>query len=76
MALQLQTPVFLGKLHPRWDGPFIITSVSPHGAIELQDPKDGTLFKVNGKRLKPCIQKLEPSKDVESVNLTDPIYLF
>ncbi|XP_059428569.1 uncharacterized protein LOC132162345 [Corylus avellana] len=47
--------LFPGKLRSRWDGPFIVTSVSPHGAAELRDPMDGTLFKVNGQRLKPCI---------------------
>ena len=40
--------LFLGKLHSRWDDLFIVTSVSPHGAVKLWDPKDGTLFKVNG----------------------------
>ncbi|XP_059434296.1 uncharacterized protein LOC132167360 [Corylus avellana] len=33
--------LFPGKLRSRWDGPFIVTSVSPHGAVELRDPKDG-----------------------------------
>jgi hypothetical protein len=61
--------LFPGKLHLRWDGPFIVTSVSPHGVIELRDPKDGTISKVNGQRLKPCIQNLEPGIDMESVNL-------
>ena len=65
--------LFPGKLCSKWDGPFIVTSVSPHGTIELQDPKDGTLFKVNAQRLKPYILNLEPSKDVESIKLTDPV---
>jgi hypothetical protein len=76
MAFQLQTLAFPWKLRSRWDGPFIVTSVSPHGAVELRDPRDGTLFKVNGQRLKPCIQNLEPGTDVDSVTLTDPVYLF
>jgi hypothetical protein len=46
---------FLGKLCSRWDGPFIVTLVSPNGAVELQDPRDGNIFKVNGQRLKPYI---------------------
>ena len=58
------------------DDPFIVTLVPPHGTVKLWDPKDGPLFKVNGQRLKPCIQNLELGKDVESVNLTDPIYFF
>jgi hypothetical protein len=48
--------LFPGKLRSRWDGPFIVTSVSPHGAIEIQDPKNGSPFKVNGQRLKPYIE--------------------
>jgi hypothetical protein len=68
--------LFLGKLHSRWDGPFTIISVSLHGVVELRDPKDGNIFKVNGQRLKPCIQNPEPGIDVESIKLTDPIYLF
>jgi hypothetical protein len=47
--------LFLGKLHSRWDGLFTVISISPHGAVELKDPKDGNIFKVNGQRLKPCI---------------------
>jgi len=39
---------FLDKLRPHWTGPFIISHVFPHGDIEIQDPKRGTRFKVNG----------------------------
>jgi hypothetical protein len=66
--------LFPGKLRLRWDGPFIVTSVSPHGGVELKDPKTGQFFKVNGHRLKPYIQGIEYNEDVESVDLTDPIY--
>ncbi|KAL4291396.1 hypothetical protein GQ457_14G014230 [Hibiscus cannabinus] len=40
------------KLKSRWSGPFIITHVSPHGAITIKSPKDDNEFKVNGQRLK------------------------
>ncbi|XP_062155205.1 uncharacterized protein LOC133863263 [Alnus glutinosa] len=63
------------KLRSKWDGPFIVKSVSPHGTVKLQDPKDGTLFKVNGQRLKPCIEGNAQNEDVASIHLTDPIYL-
>jgi len=33
------------------DGPFIVTNVFPHGALEIQDMKDGKIFKVNGPQL-------------------------
>jgi hypothetical protein len=68
--------LFPGKLCSRWDGPFIVISVSPHGAVELRDPKDGNIFKVNGQRLKPCIQNPELGIDMESIKLTDPTYSF
>ncbi|XP_059446520.1 uncharacterized protein LOC132178076 [Corylus avellana] len=41
--------LFPGKLRSRWDGPFIVTSVSPHGAVELQDPKDEVDMSTCGK---------------------------
>ncbi|KAL4376297.1 hypothetical protein GQ457_02G025310 [Hibiscus cannabinus] len=44
--------LFTGKLKSRWSGPFIITHVSPHGAITIKSPKDDNEFKVNGQRLK------------------------
>ncbi|KAK8538818.1 hypothetical protein V6N12_034526 [Hibiscus sabdariffa] len=44
--------LFPGKLKSRWSGPFIITHVSPHGAITIKSPKDDNEFKVNGQRLK------------------------
>ncbi|KAL4303300.1 hypothetical protein GQ457_10G013090 [Hibiscus cannabinus] len=44
--------LFPGKLKSRWSGPFIITHVSPHGAITIKSPKDDTEFKVNCQRLK------------------------
>ena len=40
--------LFPGKLRSRWNGPYIVTQVFPHGAIEIQNPKNGETFKVNG----------------------------
>jgi hypothetical protein len=40
-----------GKLHSKWEGPFIVVHSSTHGAITIQDDK-GNVFKVNGQRLK------------------------
>ncbi|KAL4383845.1 hypothetical protein GQ457_15G017290 [Hibiscus cannabinus] len=44
--------LFPGKLKSRWSGPFIITQVTPHGAITIKSPKDDNEFEVNGQRLK------------------------
>ncbi|KAL4324064.1 hypothetical protein GQ457_11G024080 [Hibiscus cannabinus] len=38
--------LFPGKLKSRWSGPFIITHVSPHGAITIKSPQDDNEFKV------------------------------
>jgi hypothetical protein len=40
--------LFPSKLKSRWIGPFIICSVFPHRAMEIEVPKNGNTFKVNG----------------------------
>jgi hypothetical protein len=40
--------LFPSKLKSRWTGPFIIWPVFPHRVIEIEDPKNGNTFKVNG----------------------------
>ncbi|KAL4368789.1 hypothetical protein GQ457_05G020860 [Hibiscus cannabinus] len=37
--------LFPGKLKSRWSGPFIITHVSPQGAITIKSPQDDNEFK-------------------------------
>ena len=64
--------LFPGKLKSRWTGPFIIQSVFPHGAIEIEDPKNGNTFKVNGQRLKPFLELR--SREVKTTLLEDPNY--
>jgi Fe-S oxidoreductase len=39
------------KLRRKWEGPYKVISASSHGAVTLQND-EGTLFKVNGQRLK------------------------
>ncbi|CAM8929826.1 unnamed protein product [Rhodiola kirilowii] len=41
-----------GKLRSRWTGPYTVTKVFNHGALELENPKNGDHFKVNGQRVK------------------------
>ena len=48
--------MFLEKLKSRWTGPYIVRRVYPHGAIDVEDPKDGNVFKVNGQWLKPFLE--------------------
>ena len=48
--------LFPGKLRSRWTGSYLLLTVFPHGAVELQDMKSGTTFKVNGHRVKPYLE--------------------
>ena len=52
-----------GKLQSKWEGPFKVINSSSHRAITLQND-EGTLFKVNGQRLKLF---LEPNKELEEM---------
>ena len=40
--------LFSGKLKSRWTGPFTIQEVYPNGSVDLFNPKDCRVFKVNG----------------------------
>ncbi|CAN6695352.1 unnamed protein product [Malus baccata var. baccata] len=51
--------LFPGKLRSKWIGPFVITNVFVHGAIQIQILKRGHEFKVNGHRLKPYYENFE-----------------
>ncbi|XP_074351870.1 uncharacterized protein LOC141691018 [Apium graveolens] len=54
----------------RWEGPYIVKVVFPHGAIEIENLKNGEIFKVNGQRLKPFLEL-----PVDSTSLThDQVY--
>ena len=67
-----QLHLFPCKLKSRWTDPFIIRSVFPHGAIKIEDPKNGNPFKVNGQILKPFLELR--SMEVETTLLEDPSY--
>ena len=43
--------LFPGKLKSKWTGPYLITQLFPHGAVELKT-KEGVWFKVNRERIK------------------------
>ena len=63
--------LFSGKLHSKWSGPFIIKHVFEFGVVELENPKNGELFKVNGHRVKPYVEGEVGL--IESVDLIDPL---
>ncbi|CAM8916862.1 unnamed protein product [Rhodiola kirilowii] len=48
-----------GKLRSRWTGPYTVTQVFNHGALELECPTDGRRFKVKGQRVKYYQGKIE-----------------
>ena len=64
--------LFPGKLKSRWDGPYIVNHVFPHGAIKLYDPRTKNFFKVNGQRLKPYIEGISLNRNIDQVQLIEP----
>ena len=64
--------LFPGKLRSRWSGPFIVRHVYPYGTIDIENPKNSTVFKVNGQRLKPFLEN--HVSDKEFIPLSDPCY--
>lgn len=39
-------------LKSHWIGPFVVTNIFPHSAVEIQNLDSGKVFKVNRHRLK------------------------
>ena len=46
--------------------------VYPYGAFDIENPKNGNVFKVNGHRLKVYFDDFRSEN--ESIGLTDPVY--
>ncbi|RDX94451.1 hypothetical protein CR513_23164, partial [Mucuna pruriens] len=44
--------LIVGKLHSRWDRPFVITNVFTYDAVELKDETTNSTFQVNRHQLK------------------------
>ena len=61
-----------GKLKPRWDGPFLVREVFNNGAVVVEDPRDGRILKINGKRLKPFLRGV--ILEEETMSLEIPAY--
>ena len=62
--------LFPSNLKSRWIGPFIIHQAYLNGSIDLINPKDKRLFKVNGQRVKPYAVR-HPTEEDE-ISLLDP----
>jgi hypothetical protein len=65
--------LFPGKLRSRWTGPYLVRIAFPHGAVEIEDPKNGQVSKVNGQRLKPFLE-FPLNNNEEVMTLHDPSY--
>ncbi|XP_039134214.1 uncharacterized protein LOC120271601 [Dioscorea cayenensis subsp. rotundata] len=63
--------LFSEKLKSRWFGPYIVTEVSPHCAVEITSLKKGT-FKVNEHRPKPYFGVEASNDDAEIIFLREP----
>ncbi|RDY09462.1 hypothetical protein CR513_06175, partial [Mucuna pruriens] len=62
-----------GKLHSRWDGPFVITSIFPHGVVQLKDEHTNSTFQVNGHQIKSFHEGLAPTiNDMDIISLVEP----
>ena len=44
-----------GKLRSKWDGPYTVIEVAPHGAVTIKD-NSGNIHKVNGQCLKVFLE--------------------
>ncbi|KAL2237448.1 UNVERIFIED_CONTAM: Retrovirus-related Pol polyprotein from transposon [Sesamum indicum] len=63
--------LFPGKLRSRWIGPFVVTHIFPHGAVEIKSPTTQKVFTVNGHRLKPFYEGFQ-STLVDKIQLMEP----
>jgi hypothetical protein len=67
--------VMAGKLRSKWIGPFVVTNVFPHGAVEIKSAGTNKVFKVNGQRLKLFHESSMPEEEtVEELSLEKPSY--
>jgi len=64
--------LFPGKLRLRWSGLFIVKHVYPHGACDIENPKNDNVFKVNGHHLKVYFDNFSVEDD--SIELGDHVY--
>ncbi|GJZ72460.1 hypothetical protein Tco_0636311 [Tanacetum coccineum] len=65
--------LFPGKLRSRWVGPFVVTNVFPHGAVEIKSLSTNKIFKVNGHRIKPFYEGFQVC-NMEEMSLEILIY--
>ena len=64
--------LFSGKLRLRWSGFFIVKYVYLYGVCDIENLKNGNVFKVNGYRLKVYFDNFSVEND--SIELSDSVY--
>ena len=64
--------IFPGKLRFGWTFPFVVKTVHPYGAGEIEYPENGKIIKVNGQRLKPFLENFDRQESIEK--LVDSVY--
>ncbi|XP_024958966.1 uncharacterized protein LOC112499931 [Cynara cardunculus var. scolymus] len=70
LFFNLRLKHFPGKLRSKWTGRFEVHKVYHHGVVELIDPNNGSIFKVNGQRVKSYIDTAEITSTIYMVYLT------
>ena len=61
-----------GKLKSRWTGPYVVREVFPYGTAELFNEEDGSVWKVNGHRLKHYLGGPIDTTEEEEIPLEEP----
>ena len=65
------SPCLPGKIKSKWIGPYLVTQVFPHGAVELKS-KEGVLFKMNRDRIKLYVgHKASGNEVIEAYHLDE-----
>ena len=62
--------LFSGKLKSRWTGPFNVQQAHPNGSVDLLNPNDNRVIKVNEQRVKPYV--VHQTVVREEILLLDP----
>ncbi|XP_047256187.1 uncharacterized protein LOC124888947 [Capsicum annuum] len=62
--------LFIGKLKSKWSGPFQVNQVYSSRVVELAN-EDGSVFKVNGQRLKLYIGSMDMMKRIATIYLNE-----
>ena len=63
-------PNSMSKFKSRWTGPFIVQQEHPNGSVDLLNPNDNRVIKVNGQRVKPYV--VQQTIVREEILLLDP----